>query len=421
MNTKLLHTPDGVRDLYGQECAKKLFIEDKIRQVFHIFGYQDIQTPTFEFFDIFNKERGSVASRNMYKFFDREGNTLVLRPDITPSIARCVAKYYDESSMPVRLCYDANIFRNNSEHQGKLKETTQQGVELIGDGSIDACAEVLSLMAAALLHSGLKDFQIDIGDMAFFRALLEEASLDEVETEAFCALIESKSFFGIEDFLASHKLPDAFQEIFLNLQDFTGSYDVLLRIREMVTNPTALACLDRLEELYRLMELYGYEKYISFDFGMMSRYEYYTGLIFNVYTYGTGDVIATGGQYDKLLKQFGKDRSAVGMCIAVDQLLNALYRQNIHIPVRCNQTCILYHPSTRIFAIRLACLYRQDGEHVELLAFDEEKTLEDYKEYSRKRHFGGILYLDKPETIQIIDRRSDTVKTVQMRELLNDA
>ena len=85
---KILHTPEGVRDIYNVECGKKLALEGRIKKTFHLYGYHDIQTPTFEYFDVFRKEIGTISSRELYKFFDKEGNTLALRPDITPSIAR---------------------------------------------------------------------------------------------------------------------------------------------------------------------------------------------------------------------------------------------------------------------------------------------------------------------------------------------
>ena len=132
MNKKLVHTPEGVRDIYGEEYAKKLRIESLIMENIRSYGYEDIQTPTFEFFDVFSKEVGTTPSRELYKFFDKEGNTLVLRPDFTPSIARCAAKYFPETDVPVRFCYMGNIFTNNSNLQGKLKEATQMGAELIG-------------------------------------------------------------------------------------------------------------------------------------------------------------------------------------------------------------------------------------------------------------------------------------------------
>ena len=80
-----LHTPEGVRDIYNRECAIKLALQKKLNTVLHLYGYQDIQTPTFEYFDVFRKEIGSTSIRDLYKFFDREGNILALRPDIKES------------------------------------------------------------------------------------------------------------------------------------------------------------------------------------------------------------------------------------------------------------------------------------------------------------------------------------------------
>lgn len=103
MRDSLLHTPDGLRDIYGSECRRRNIMARKLTSVLELYGYQDIQTPTFEFFDIFNHERGTVSSRDMYKFIDRDGSTLVLRPDITPSIARAVAKYFRDETVPMRF------------------------------------------------------------------------------------------------------------------------------------------------------------------------------------------------------------------------------------------------------------------------------------------------------------------------------
>ena len=150
MNKKLLHTPEGVRDIYGKEYATKLFVETKLHDMIEKYGYEDIQTPSFEFFDIFSKDIGTTPSKDLYKFFDKDGNTLVLRPDMTPPIARCVAKYYKDEINPLRLSYRGNVFVDNSGYQGKLKETTQIGAELINDGSVVADAEMVALVAESL-------------------------------------------------------------------------------------------------------------------------------------------------------------------------------------------------------------------------------------------------------------------------------
>ena len=130
IGSELLHTPGGVRDTYGVECENKLDVAGKVHDVMKSYGFDDIQTPTFEYFDIFSKERGTASSKEMFKFFDRGNNTLVLRPDMTPPIARCVAKYYREEQMQIRLCYTANTFVNTDPYKGKLQEVTQVGAEL---------------------------------------------------------------------------------------------------------------------------------------------------------------------------------------------------------------------------------------------------------------------------------------------------
>lgn len=119
MNKSLLHTPEGVRDVYGEEYARKLFVEKKLQDMIHLYGYQDIQTPTFEFFDVYSKEIGTTPSSQLYKFFDKEGNTLALRPDFTPSCARCAAKYFMDETAPLRFTYSGSTFTNTSNLQGK--------------------------------------------------------------------------------------------------------------------------------------------------------------------------------------------------------------------------------------------------------------------------------------------------------------
>ena len=174
----LLHTPDGVRDTYGEECMSKKLLADRLTDVLHLYGYQDIETPTFEFYEIFSDERGTVPARNMYRFIDRDGSTLVLRPDITPSIARAVAKYYGDEEIPLRFAYCGNVFVNNPTLQGKLKETTQIGAELIGNTDVEGDAEMIALSINLLKEAGLSEFQIDVGHVGYFNTIAKEAPGD---------------------------------------------------------------------------------------------------------------------------------------------------------------------------------------------------------------------------------------------------
>lgn len=323
MNRQLLHTPVGVRDIYGAEFEAKRQCEQAIQTTMHSYGFQDIQTPTFEFFDVFGREIGTTPSKELYKFFDKEGNTLVLRPDFTPSIARCAAKYYIDTDRPVRFCYHGNTFTNTSDLRGRLKEVTQMGAELIGDNSIAADAEMIALCVRSLLQAGLTEFQISIGEAGYTKGLCAEAGMDEDTEAEWRELVANKNFFGAQELLARAKPSDQCREALLHLGDLAGGADVLRTARGYACNAASMRAVDRLEAVYRVLCLYGVEKYISFDLGMVSRYHYYTGIIFRAYTYGVGDAIVQGGRYDKLLEKFGKPAAAIGFMIVIDDLMTA--------------------------------------------------------------------------------------------------
>lgn len=392
-NKRLIHTPEGVRDIYNAECRKKLAVQDKILNTFYLYGYEHIQTPSFEYFDIFSKDRGSVSDREMFKFFDRDNRTLVLRPDMTPAVARCVAKYFHDDDMPLRLCYLERTFKNNSSYQGHLKERAETGAELIGDDSADADAEVIAMVIDGLKKAGLKEFQVELGHVAFYRSLLAEAGLAEETEEELSRLIENKNNFGVEELLKNQPMDKGLKQLFLRLPEFFGTLEQIQEAGKLTSNPGALAAIRRLEEVHAILESCGLSGYVSYDLGMLSKYQYYTGIILKAYTYGTGDYIGTGGRYDKLLVQFGKDTPAVGFVIVVDQLMAALSRQQIDTPVTLVNTVILYEDSARDNAIRLSGFLRTRGLGVQSIKKRGDMDVTAYRDMAIKRGLRNVLYL----------------------------
>lgn len=368
MDQKLLHTPEGVRDIYNEECEKKLALQGRLHEVMKSYGYRDIETPTFEFFDVFSKEVGTTPSKDLYKFFDREGNTLVLRPDITPSIARAAAKYFGEETDPLRFCYVGNTFINNSSYQGYLKETTQLGAELIGDNSVDSDAEVIAMVIECLLKAGLKEFQVSIGQVDFFESLLKEAGITGSEEEELKRLISNKNNFGAEELLSEKNIRPDLKELLVALPKLYGGTEALEKARSMTKNQEALTALRRLEEIYEILCVYGVERYVSFDLGMLSKYMYYTGVIFRAFTFGTGGAVVKGGRYDQLLGHFGKEAPSIGFVVVVNQLVNALERQKISMPAPQEPVVLRYRPQERDEAIRKAEKLRREGAYVALAA-----------------------------------------------------
>lgn len=395
MSKELLHTPEGVRDVYGKECARKLTIENKINNIFNLYGFHNVQTPTFEFFDIFNKERGSVPSKNLYKFFDREGNTLVLRPDLTPSIARIAAKNYMDVNVPIKICYNANTYINNSELQGKLKEITQLGCELIGDDSVEADAEMVALVVNSLKSAGFDKFLVEIGQVDFYKGLLEECGFEDDVEEELRVRIENKNFFGVEELLDSKDITSNVKDTFLKLPSLFGSSDVLDKAKELTTNEKSLKAIEKLEEVYSILVDYGVADYISFDLGMLSNFNYYTGIIFKAYTYGTGDAIVAGGRYDKLLSQFGKDSAAIGFAVYMDQLLMAMSSQKMEGDTDYAYEVLIYDTELRKTALQLATGLREKGIKTELIPKKENISIDEYVEFKKEDGAINVTYVSK--------------------------
>ena len=395
MTDQMLHTPDGVRDIYNGECKQKLLLQDRLHAVLTKYGYRDIQTPTFEFFNIFSKEIGTTPSKDLYKFFDKDGNTLVLRPDFTPSVARSAAKYYAEDDMPVKLCYMGNTFINSSSYQGRLKETTQCGVDLIGDGSVCADAEILAMVVDSLRASGLKEFQISVGHARFFHGLIEAAGLGEEAEEELRELLNNKNFFGVEEFVETLNLDANLKKLFTMLGSFETQVEELAEAKDLAADyPVILSAIADLEKLGEYLKLYGIEKYISFELGIISKYHYYTGIIFAGYTFGTGEPIVKGGRYDKLLTYFGKKAPSIGFGIVVDQLMAALSRQKIQLAVEDHTTLLVFTEEKIQQAIARAQQLRGDGNDVTMIPFATAHTREDYENYAQKNHISNVEFMD---------------------------
>lgn len=393
MKQDLLHTPEGVRDIYNDECERKMALEAGMLSVMKEYGYHPIQTPMFEFFDIFGKEIGSTPSKDLFKFFDKEGNTLVLRPDITPSIARCASKYYMDETIPIRFCYNGNTFINNSSYQGRLKECTQSGAELIGNGSADADAEMIALAVNLLLKAGLREFQISVGHVDFLGGLFEAAGMDEDTEAGIKELILNKNFYAVEEMVGSLSLDQNLVDLFGMLRECVVTMDFVRSAKEKAAGyPKVRGALERLEQLDALLKLYEVDGYVSYELAMMSDLSYYTGVILSGYTFGTGEAIVKGGRYDSLLTYFGKKAPAIGFAVVVDQLMAALSRQNIEIPVEDKGIWIVYNTPNQANAIRIAGSLRKSGEHVELMKAEDETEKELMARSAEKYHLKDVIY-----------------------------
>ena len=366
----LLHTPDGVRDIYGKEYDNIKYVRKTISDCLFSYGYSDIQTPSFEYFDVFSKEVGTIPSRELYKFFDKDNETIALRPDFTPSIARCAAKYFMDEDRPLRFSYIGSTFQNISSLQGKYSEVTQEGAELIGDASAYADAEMVSLLIESLLRTGLENFRVSVGEVDYFKGLCSEAKLSPEEEADLRDLISSKNPIAAADLLKELNISDEMRDKLLRITDTFADHSMLSELEKDAGNEISKKAIERLTSLFDLLKIRGYEKYVSFDLGMLSKYQYYTGIVFKAFALGTGSPVAMGGRYDKLLSYFGKDAPAVGFVILPDDVEKLLERQGKAFPDESSVEEIIYDPSDPSSfeeAVKKACRIRENGGRAALI------------------------------------------------------
>ncbi|MCR4716677.1 MAG: ATP phosphoribosyltransferase regulatory subunit [Lachnospiraceae bacterium] len=414
-----IHTPEGVRDIYGEELKLKNMIEDKLDKVLKSYAYDYIETPTIEYFNVFNGDKGTASSNEMYKLFDRENNTLVVRPDITPSIARCVAKYFSNEKLHLRLCYKGRTFKNLPRLHGKMNEVTHVGAELIGDDESAADGEILSMVVESMLNLGLKDFQVSIGQVDFFRGIVKSFNLDaDVEKALRDAITDNKTYLIRE---IGHKagIKDELLDILAGMYVNPDNDEILKKASDLADNEISANAIDRLYKVYQIMKLYGYEEYVSFDLSLISDYDYYSGIVFKGYTYGSGSPVVAGGRYNGLISKFGLDMPSVGYAFIVDELMFALAKQRVELNREANGVMVLYQNEDLSQAIKLSKALREKDLSVLLSRKSSRSSLDDYICHALNHEISKIIYMS--DDIKIINAETKEEKTATVDEILGGA
>ncbi len=290
---------------------------DRIRTVFERAGYGEVYTPALEYEGTF--ERANMhTSRPAYRMFDEQGNVLVLRSDMTVPIARLVATRYRDSDPPLRFCYFAHAYRGVRPQRGQSREFLQAGIELIGAGSPEGTAEVLSVLCAALDAAGLETYRVGLGDASLYPTLLDGLQVDHARREHILTELVDGDFVGLEREISELGVDPADAALLLRVPQTRGGPEVL----EDLEGPLHTA-VTGMRSVHALLAPNVADR-IIFDLGLVRSLGYYTGAIFQVYDPAYGVPIGIGGRYDELLGQFGRPLPAVGFALNVERLHIAL-------------------------------------------------------------------------------------------------
>lgn len=367
-------TPDGVYDYLPKESRLKSYFSDKIIFEFKSWGYEKTEVPVLEFLDVYQGTQNYEFADKIFKTVDNKGRLLALRPDITTSVARMAATKMKNEPMPLKLYYKGDVFTCGVTEAHKAAQSTQIGVELIGDSSYEADAEVIALAISSLLKCGFDNFQIEIGQVAFFKGLMLEAGLDKARTEAVRELVEQKNMLGIELLLADLTVKESVGKVIKQLPYLFGGVEILSSARSTTSQSMCLEALDNLQQIYNCLKDYGLEQYLSFDLGMVQGLDYYSGVIFRGIVPGLGKAVLQGGRYDNLLGAFGDDRAATGFAIELLRLLETVSPTEPVLPQGTDYLLGYSHERAKAYA--KAKELREKGFNVRVDRFDSEEALQ---------------------------------------------
>ena len=345
-------------------------------------GYHSIQTPTLEYYDSVGVA-SAILDQQLFKLLDQQGHTLVLRPDMTAPIARLVASSFKNEAYPLRLSYHTNLYRAQQREGGRPAEFQQIGVELIGDGTASADAEVIALMISALKKAGLKDFQVAIGHIGYVNALLLDVVGNEERANVLRRYLYEKNYVGYREHVKSLQLSSIDKSRLLQLLKLRGGSEKIDAAKELVQTAEGEKAICDLAKLWEVLEGYGVTDNLKIDLNLVMHMSYYTGVVFEGYGGQLGVPLSSGGRYDELLEKFNRPAQATGFGIRLDLLTEAIGQAG-ETP---KQSCIIFSNERREEAIALAFTKREQGEIVVLQDLAGIENLDDYSE-----QFDDIVY-----------------------------
>jgi ATP phosphoribosyltransferase regulatory subunit len=409
------HTPEGVMDYLPEECSLKRRLENKLRSVFNGRGYDEIETPGIEFYDVYAGSEEFTPQETLFKFFDHKGRILCLRYDGTVPAARIAATICRDVKPPLRFSYLGNMYRFNEAGGGRQREFTQGGLELMGLDTPEADAEMIAAAIESARELGIEDLQVSVGQVSFFKGLIEKWSLDDAAACQLQQMIDTRETVALDELIRQFGLSEADQKILELMMNNDGSTTVIDRLLAIVDYEPCSDALNNLKSVLSVLDDYELMPYISIDLGMLQSINYYTGIIFKGFTYGLGFPLFSGGRYNGAVAAFGRDLSATGFSIGINFVMSALRRQGLIEQRKQDIVRLLYPDNLRKAAYTAADRWRRDGFRIVCEKISSENNMfpknegivSDTSAESLESAFAGI---ENYESVIVIMEKQDKIR-----------
>ena len=352
-----------MRDFTVDECKRRNKIIETITERFSKWGYSEVSTPIVEYYKTFNHKTQDLKEEEMYKFFDSRGRILVLRPDMTVPVARLVNTKLKDMKLPLKLFYNAEVFRVHESFEGKRNEYLDCGIELIGASGEKTDLEVLVTALEVLKALDTKkEFKLEIGNVNILKSALKDMNLSIDNQNKVIELINKKSLTSLREYLDDIEIRKEYKEFLNKFSWLFGGYEMIKKAKGLAFNEDMKKNIEYLENLYLNLQKLGYEKYLSVDISMVPRVNYYSGIIFKGYVKEIGSTVIRGGRYDNLLESFGKSIPAIGFSVDVNLLIDSCdYEEKV------NSEKIILSKDNYLEELRKAINKTRNGEKIEII------------------------------------------------------
>ncbi|RME39280.1 MAG: ATP phosphoribosyltransferase regulatory subunit [Deltaproteobacteria bacterium] len=411
--------PRGVKDFLPARAARIDFLRRRLLDHFRSWGFSLVLPAGLEHLDVLERGLGPGLSQSTVRFDDRQSGLLVaVPPDITPQIARIAATRLQDLPLPYRLCYSGRVLRHAEQQSGKDREIYQAGVELIGLPQAEADAEMVAMVVEILRDLGAEGFTVDIGQVAFVRALIDDLALPPAEMAALRDCLGRKDSAGLKALLETLPIDEGRKQEIAALPRLFGPRDILDQARAIIQTETAVRALDNLQEILNILDTYQVSGHVIFDLGELRGLDYHTGVTFQAFLPGMGEAVCSGGRYDNLTASYGRNLPATGFTFNITHLLFAL-EKGLDAEAKRSFDVLLFQPGAdKSRAQRLAAQLR--GQGFSAARDSMPRSLEETLVYARQAGFRFVLTIDTTgDTVELIRTQDSSRQRLNIQDIGN--
>jgi len=413
--------PRGTRDFTPDEMKKRRYVEENMKKTFISFGYNEIQTPTFENLELFTVKSGDSIIDEIYDFSDKGGRKLALRPELTAPVIRFYVEKLQMEPKPLKLFYFGNCFRYDRPQKGRYREFQQAGCEIIGADTPEAYAELIALTYNILKNVGLKNITLNIGNLNIINSMFTKINISGEVKKELLLLIDKSQFEEVYTVLCKENVSDKNANMFIEILQTSDIKKINDFIKEDTSAIEEISNLKKiLHHLKNSFKISNYQIKMSIVRGL----DYYKGLVFEIDApaLGAEKQLCGGGAYELISLFGGRDTPTAGFAIGFDRTILALEAEQFVFPVPKTDVYIIpVNEETIGKSIELAQQLRKEGviTEVDLLRRGVGKSLKHANsKNSEKAIIIGPKELEK-DSVTLRDMKTGDQQLVKIKDILS--